>query len=179
MSGGRSPVRITGARKCRLALILLAAVTGLGWTAGTTRHVAWTAVDFFPSDLARQIRRHHKRFDAGIRRGLAAPPAWRAAEPGKLEQALLAQANHCYQGLKRPMALEDLVEEMGVLAVHVLDANDPLAVAHSDPREPEYSQAYQRYVDTILYLNRRRNAVLRGPFRGLRGNGFLVLARRA
>jgi len=35
------------------------------------------------------------------------------------------------------------------------------------------------HLDTILYLNRRRNAVLRGPFRGLRGNGFLVLARRA
>ena len=37
-----------------------------------------------------------------------------------------------------------------VLAVLVLDANDPLAVVHDDAREPEYSAAYRSYVDSIL-----------------------------
>ncbi len=62
------------------------------------------------------------------------------------------------------MPLEDLVEEIGVLAVYVLDANDPLAAAHSDPREPQYSGGYQRYVNTILY---RVRLVYYGQDRGL------------
>jgi hypothetical protein len=45
--------------------------------------------------------------------------------------------------------LDDLVEEIGVLAVRVLDASDPLAVAHGDPEEPRYAAAYQEYVGTI------------------------------
>jgi hypothetical protein len=108
-------------------------------------------VDFFPPDLARQVRKHHKRFDAGIRRGLASPPAWRAAEPGKLREALLAQASYCHQALNKPVPLEDLVEELGVLAVLVLDANDPLAAAHGDPREPRYAHSYLRYVESVQY----------------------------
>lgn len=133
-----------------LVLILLAAASSIGWSARTTRHLAWSAVDFFPPDLARQIRLHHRRFDAGIERGLAAPPAWRAAQPGRLSEALVASANHCAQGLSRPIPLEDLVEELGVLAVRVIDANDPLAVVHDDPREARYAQAYQDYVDLVL-----------------------------
>jgi hypothetical protein len=42
-----------------------------------------------------------------------------------------------------------LVEEIGVLAVRVLDASDPLAVQHWDPREPRYAAAYMEYVDTL------------------------------
>jgi SAM-dependent methyltransferase len=34
-------------------------------------------------------------------------------------------------------------------------------------------------IEQFLYLNRRRNGTLRGPCRGLRANGFLVLCRRA
>jgi hypothetical protein len=114
------------------------------------RHVAWTAVDFFPPDLARQVRRHDDRFDAGIQRGLQSPPAWRAGPPGNLQQALDAQVRRCAADLRKPVPLTDLVEEIGVLAVLVLDANDPLAVAHDDPRETAYSAAYQGYVDSIL-----------------------------
>jgi len=131
-------------------LALLAAITCIGWGGDTARHVAWTAVDFFPPDFARQVRKNEKRFDAGINRGLAAPPAWRAGPPGSLSQALDAQIRRCAADLRKPVPLEDLVEEFGVLAVLVLDANDPLAVAHDDSREAEYSSAYRSYVDSIL-----------------------------
>ena len=131
-------------------LALLAAIACIGWGGQTVRHVAWTAVDFFPPDFARQVRKHEKRFDAGIKRGLAAPPAWRAGQPGSLSQALDAQIRRCAADLRKPVALDDLVEEIGVLAVLVLDANDPLAVAHDDSREAEYSAAYRSYVDSIL-----------------------------
>ena len=134
----------------RAAAIVVAAAVSLGWSAQTTRHVAWTAVGFFPPDLERQVRRHHRRFDLGIQRGLDAPPAWRAGNPGRLDQALRAQLEACASGLRRPIPLEDLVEELGVLATLALDANDPLAVAHSDPREPSYASEYGRYVTSIL-----------------------------
>lgn len=137
-------------RRGGLVLALFAALASIGWGGATVRHVAWTAVDFFPPDFARQVRKYHKRFDAGISRGLGAPPAWRAGPPGSLRQALDAQIRRCATDLRKPVPLQDLVEEVGVLAVLVLDANDPLAVVHDDDREAEYSSAYRSYVDSIL-----------------------------
>jgi hypothetical protein len=131
-------------------LAVLAAALCVGWSGTTVRHVAWTAVDFFPPDLARQVRKYDDRFEAGISRGLATPPAWRAGPPGSLPQALDAQVRLCASDLRKPVSMAELVEEIGVLAVLVLDANDPLAVAHDDEREAAYSEAYRNYVDAIL-----------------------------
>lgn len=133
----------------RVTVVALAAAVCVGWSGSTTRWVAWTSVGFFPPDLKRQVRTHERRFEAGIRRGLQAPPAWRAAAPGKLEAALEGQLKHCVTSLRKPVPLPDLVEELGVLAVRVLDANDPLAVTHDDSLEPTYAGAYQNYVDGV------------------------------
>ncbi len=130
--------------------VLVVAALSIGWSPTTVRYVAWSAVDFFPPDFARQVREHHKRYDAGIRRGLKLPPAWRAGPPGNLSQALERQVRKCASDLRQPVPLADLVEEMGVLAVLVLDANDPLAVVHEDGRESAYSAEYQAYVDSVL-----------------------------
>ncbi len=134
-----------------MALVCLVAACNLGWSGKVTSHVAWHAVNFFPPDLARLVRRHHRRFDAGIARGLQVPPAWRAGPPGHLAEALRAQTERGRKALQVPLPLEELVEELGVLAVHALDANDPLAVAHFDPREPHYAAAYLAYADSIRY----------------------------
>ncbi len=131
-------------------LVILAGCVSLGWSPATTRHVAWRAVEFFPPDLARQVRKHHRLYDRGIREGLGLPPAWRAGPPGKLREALLAQARRCSEDLRRPVPLGELVRQLGVLAVLVADANDPLAVSHADPRESSYAAGYQRYADSIL-----------------------------
>jgi len=133
----------------RVAAVVGLAALCLGWSSDTIRQVAWSSVEFFPDDLRRQVLRHHRRFDAGIERGLAAPPSWRAASPGSLGEALEAQLDHCAQCLRQPVPLDDLVEEMGVLAVRVLDAADPLAASHADPREPRYAAAYSAYVDSV------------------------------
>lgn len=132
-----------------LSVVALAAALSIGWSGTTTRWVAWKAVGFFPPDLRRHVRLHEDRFEAGIRRGLASPPAWRAASPGKLEAALEGQVLHCAAALRKPVPLADLVEELGVLAVRVLDANDPLAVVHDDALEPTYAGSYERYVDAV------------------------------
>ena len=133
----------------RVLLLCMAAFLCVGWSETTVRYVAWSAVEFFPPDLRRHVRREHRRFDEGIRRGLTAPPAWRAGPPGKVEEALESQVLHCAEALQRPVPLADLVEELGVLSVRVLDANDPLAVRHDDPREPTYAEEYERYVDSV------------------------------
>jgi len=133
----------------RLAATLGLAVLCIGWSADTIRSVAWSSVEFFPDDLRRQVLRHHLRYDAGIERGLSAPPSWRAADPGSLGEALEAQLDHCAQSLRQPVPLDELVEEIGVLAVRVLDAADPLAASHADPREPRYAAAYAAYVDSV------------------------------
>lgn len=133
----------------RLAATLSLAALCIGWSPDTVRSVAWSSVEFFPDDLRRQVLRHHLRYDAGIERGLAAPPSWRAAAPGSLGEALEAQLDHCAQSLRQPVPLDDLVEEIGVLAVRVLDAADPLAASHADPREPRYAAAYAAYVDSV------------------------------
>jgi hypothetical protein len=137
-------------RRLRVAAIMAAAALCLGWSAATTRSIAWHAVQFFPPDLAHQVRKHHRRYDEGIRRGLAAPPAWRAGPPGLLAPAFVDQVTRCAKDLRRPVPLQQLVEELGVLAVRVLDANDPLAVSHLDDREPSYGRAYEEYVNSIL-----------------------------
>jgi hypothetical protein len=56
----------------------------------------------------------------------------------------------CAASLRKPIPLDDLVEELGVLAVRLLDASDPLAVQHRDPEEPRYAAGYLSYVDSIL-----------------------------
>ena len=51
----------------------------LGRDEEVVREVAWSAVEHFPPALARQVRRHERRYRAGIERGLQSPPAWRSA----------------------------------------------------------------------------------------------------
>jgi hypothetical protein len=146
----------------------MAAGLSVGWGPSTVRHVAWTAVDFFPPDLARQVHKHARRFDAGIKRGLRLPPAWRAGPPGSLGDALDQQVRQVAADLRAPVPLDDLVEELGVLAVLVLDANDPLAVVHDDPRESSYAASYQAYVDSslnrlrLVFYGQSRDLITRG-----------------
>jgi len=141
---------------CRFFLLLAVLIAcawpfpSAAWSERTTRYVAWSAVEFFPPDLANQVRRHHHRYDAGMQRAFSGNPAWRAGHPGKLAEALNATALRCATDLRKPVPLGDLVEGLGELAVRILDANDPLAVAHDDPREDRYAAAYSQYVDSVL-----------------------------
>jgi len=129
---------------------VLAALPAAAWSPVVTRTVAWRAVQFFPPDLAEQVRTNHRFYDRGIREGLASPPAWRGGPPGSLIPALEEQVRACIRDLKRPVPLSQIVEELGQLAVRVADANDPLAIGRGDPREPYYRAGYEQYVETIL-----------------------------
>ncbi len=125
----------------RLAVAL--ALVSVAWGGSVVREVAWRAVAFYPEDLARQVWRHHRRYDAGVERGLAAA----GGEPG---EALAAQLERCVRALRTPVPLADLVEELGVLATRTCAANDPLAVSDGDPMEPRYAAAWEAYVISAL-----------------------------
>lgn len=142
--------RAAEAGRLPLAALLLAGVVAAGWGAPTVRQVAWTAVQFFPSDLARQVRRHDDRFDAGIARGLAARSAGWKVSRGDLVMAAELETRRAVTALRTPVPLADLVEDLGTLAVCLADVNDPLSVSNADPREPTYDAAYRQYVDSIL-----------------------------
>jgi len=134
----------------RVSALIVLALLNLGWSSETLSRVAWTSVSFLPPDLATEIRENHRRFDAGIRKGYEAPKDWRMGPPGHLHEALVQTALSCRKDLRKPIPLETLVEELGLLSVLTLQANDPLAVADGDPREAGYSSSYQRYVAGIL-----------------------------
>ena len=88
--------------------------------------------------------------------------------PKGIEAALESQIHYCAASLRKPVPLPDLVEELGVLAVRVLDANDPLAVVHDDSLEPTYAAAYQSYVDEVrdrlrlVYYGQNRRLIYGG-----------------
>ncbi len=134
----------------RLCALVALALVNLGWSSETISRVAWTSVSFLPQDLAEEVRENHRRFDAGIRKGSEAPEDWRTGTPGHLEEALVQTALSCRRDLRRPVPLGDLVEELGILSVLAVQANDPLAVADGDPREPHYAESYQHYAFSIL-----------------------------
>ena len=146
MRGG-SPIP---GRLARIAGVLVLVLATGGWDRPVIRHVAWRAMTFYPEDLARQVQRHHDRYEAGIRAGLALPPAWRAAGPGRLEAALEHQARLCRQSILKPEPLAHLVERLGTLAVLVCDANDPLAVSDADRAEARYAAEWLHYGGSVL-----------------------------
>jgi len=141
---------LKGSPWLRGGLMVLATLLLGGWDGRVVQDVAWRAVAFFPQDLARQVRRHHRRYDAGIQVGLQLPPSWRVGSPGHLGEALRRQALACRDGLRRPEPLADLVEQLGTLAVLVCDANDPVSVTDADPREPRYAGGWLRYGRSAL-----------------------------
>lgn len=137
-------------RVLRIPGLIILALLNVGWSGEVTSRVVWTSAVFMPPDLETELRENHRRFDAGIQKGLEAPLSWRQGPPGHLEEALLQTALSCRNDLRKPVPLGDLVEELGILSVLVLQANDPLAVDSSDPREARYAQSYRRYVFSIL-----------------------------
>ncbi len=132
------------------AVALAAAAPAVAWTPAVARAVAWRAVQFFPPDLAAQVKKNHRAFDRGIAEGLASL----RGENGRLAVALAPSLEErvrlCVLDLRKPVPLVQLVEELGRLGVWAANANDPLATGSGDPREPSYRVGYERYVETIL-----------------------------
>lgn len=128
---------------------LLAAPQAAGWTPRTQARIAMEAARLAPPDLARQIDRR----ESSYRRGVAAPfgdadPARHVADGGgRVDRVIVEEAARAVEAIRGHLPFDEVVEQLGVVAHYVADANSPLGVSADDPREAEYYADFDRYLD--------------------------------
>jgi hypothetical protein len=132
--------------------LLLGASPALAWTPRTQTAIAREAARLAPPDLARQIEKHQRAFEAGV----VAP--FQDADPdrhmknadgsGSLDKTLLAEVDGAIAAIRAHRPFEEIVRRLGTVAHYVADANNPLAASAADPDEARYFVDYLRYAET-------------------------------
>lgn len=153
-----------------ITLLLLAALDerpAAAWTPETHVEIARQAATIAPPDLFRQIKKHEKRFVAGLQSELARTQSNHATR--KLLSTLAAGAGETVSAIKSHRPFEEIIFSLGRLAFFAADANNPLAHSAADPRERTYAADFERYV---------RSAFPRFPV-VFYGEGRDVTSRRA
>lgn len=162
-----------------LAAVCAAAIPASAWTPATQLNIAREGARLAPPDLARQIQRHQKAFEAGV----VAP--FDDGDPnlhmknrdgsGSLDRVIAAEVDAAIQAIRAPRPFEEVVRQLGVVSHYIADANNPLAAAAEDGDEGRYFVDYLRYAETaeprfplVFYglrhnLDRRRDV---GPLVG-------------
>jgi len=140
----------------RLALPLVylsgAALPAAAWTPGTQATIAREAARLSPPDLARQIEKHRRAFEEGVKAPFSESDAGRHMKnpdgSGQLDRAALDAAAAAIAAIREHQPFEEIVRRLGVAAHFVADANDPLAASGADAEEGRYFADYLRYVET-------------------------------
>lgn len=135
-----------------LAAVSAATAPAAAWTPGTQLNIAREGARLAPPDLARQIQRHQKAFEAGV----LAP--FDDGDPnlhmknrdgsGALDRVIAAEVDAAIQAIRAPRPFEEIVRRLGVVAHYIADANNPLAAAADDGEEGRYFVDYLRYAET-------------------------------
>ena len=143
-----------------MVLLSLAAVSAVfagvapaaAWTPGTQLNIAREGARLAPPDLARQILRHQKAFEAGVVAPFDdADPNLHMKNPdgsGSLDRVIAAEVDAAIQAIRAPRPFEEIVRRLGVVSHYVADANNPLAAAAADGEEGRYFVDYLRYAET-------------------------------
>lgn len=130
----------------------LAGSPALAWTPRTQSAIAREAARLAPPDLARQIEKHKKAFEAGVQGPFQDADADRHRKDpdgsGSLDQVLFAEVDGAISAIRLHRPFEEVVRRLGAVAHYVADANNPLAVSGSDPEESRYFVDYLRYAET-------------------------------
>jgi hypothetical protein len=132
--------------------LLLAAGPASAWTPGTQTAIAREAARLAPPDLARQIEKHKKSFEAGV----LAPfqdtdPARHMKNPdgsGTLDRVLYDEVDATVSAIRAHRPFEEIVQRLGQVAHYVADADNPLASSGDDPDEGRYFLDYLRYAES-------------------------------
>lgn len=133
--------RLYPARLLPAALGLLLAAPAFGWTPQTQTAIAREAARLAPPDLARQIEKHQRSFEAGV----LAP--FEQSSEGSLDKAAAAAVEDAIAAIRAHHPFEEIVQRLGTVAHYMADANNPLAAA-SDPDESRYFADYLRYAES-------------------------------
>ena len=135
-----------------LAAVSAGVVPASAWTPGTQLNIAREGARLAPSDLARQIVRHQKAFEAGVVAPFDdADPNRHMKNPdgsGSLDRVIAAEVDAAIQAIRAPRPFEEIVRRLGVVAHYIADANNPLAAAAEDGEEGRYFVDYLRYAET-------------------------------
>ncbi|HVS00780.1 MAG TPA: zinc dependent phospholipase C family protein [Thermoanaerobaculia bacterium] len=139
-------------RFAALAAFVGSASPAVAWTPSTQVTIAREAAQLAPPDLARQIDKHRKAFEAGA----VAPfqdtnPARHgknADGSGELDKVILAEAQGAIDAIRQHRPFEEVVRRLGVVSHYMADANNPLAASSADAAEGRYFVDYLRYAET-------------------------------
>jgi len=133
-------------------LAAAAAAPAAAWTPATQTTIAREAARLAPPDLARQIARRERAYEAGV----AAP--FEDADParhmknedgsGTLDRALEDEIAGAVRAIHDHHPFDEVVRRLGAVSHFVADANDPLATSAADPEEGRYFADFLRYAES-------------------------------
>lgn len=135
-----------------LALLFAAPTTLLAWTPGTQTVIAREAARLSPPDLARQIDKHRKVFEAGVLDPFNDSDAGRHMKnpdgSGSLDRVALEEVQGAVEAIRSHQVFEEIVRRLGRVSHFVADADNPLASSGADPGEGRYFVDFLRYAET-------------------------------
>jgi hypothetical protein len=132
--------------------LLLASAPASAWTPDTQTAIAREAARLAPPDLARQIEKHKRTFEAGVLAPFQDTDPGRhrknADGSGSLDKVLYQEVDSTVSAIRAHRPFEEIVQRLGQVAHYVADANNPLASAGTDPDEARYFLDYLRYAQS-------------------------------
>jgi hypothetical protein len=135
-----------------LVLLSLGALPALAWTPATQAVIAREAAHLSPPDLARQIEKHRRDFEAGVGAPFADTDAGRHMKnpdgSGSLDQVIEAEATKAVVLIQGHKPFAEIVRQLGEVCHYVADANNPLATSADDAEEGRYFVDYLRYAQS-------------------------------
>jgi hypothetical protein len=146
-----------GTRRYALPALLLlsaafAAAPTAAWTPATQETIAREAARLAPPDLARQIVRHKREYQAGVQAPFADTDALRHMKnpdgQGSLDRVIAAEAEGAIADIRGHRPFAEIVRRLGTVAHFVADANNPLATSGEDPEEGRYFVDFLRYAES-------------------------------
>ena len=134
------------------SLAALSASVAWGWTPMSQTAIATAASHLAPPDLARQIERHRRAFEAGVAAPFAESDPGRhmknADGSGGLDRVALREIQGAIDDIRSHRPFEDVVRRPGTVSHFLADANNPLATADSDSEEGRYFADFLRYAES-------------------------------
>ncbi len=152
------------------ALLPAVVAVCLAHTAEVDHDIGRRALPWLPPDLARQVSRHEREFDAGARAAAGWPRAYHVpgARPG-LGNSTRLQCERLVAAIRARAPFAEVVSGLGVLAHLTADADDPFLSARADDA---YARSFATYVPTAapripLVFYGQRNALILGSAEGI------------
>ncbi|HXO19784.1 MAG TPA: hypothetical protein VOA87_07650, partial [Thermoanaerobaculia bacterium] len=131
---------------------LVTAAPARAWTPGTQARIAAEAARLAPPDLARQIARHRKSYDAGVAAPFADtdPGRHRKYEDGtgSLDRVVAEEVEGAIAAIRGHQPFEEVVQRLGTVSHFVADADNPLAASGADPEVGRYFADFLRYAES-------------------------------